>query len=162
MHPNTSFLKYFPEAKLPEVSEKADRSICLRIRAFIMIRKIITGYHLDEIIGRLIGKNTSLFLDLAAYSIVTENNAGQYYPDYAYTHLLFTQGMKLYSGSKISSLLMVLQEISVLLFKMNGTAAIITVKRSISLMIRPIRITGQVILSASRSDIRRITTGNRS
>lgn len=124
MHPNTSFLKYFPEAKLPEVSEKADRSICLRIRAFIMIRKIITGYHLDEIIGRLIGKNTSLFLDLAAYSIVTENNAG-----------------------------MVLQEISVLLFKMNGTAAIITVKRSISLMIRPIRITGQVILSASRSDI---------
>lgn len=124
MHPNTSFLKYFPEAKLPEVSEKADRSICLRIRAFIMIRKIITGYHLDEIIGRLIGKNTGLFLDLAAYSIVTENNAG-----------------------------MVLQEISVLLFKMDGTAAIITVKRSISLMIRPIRITRQVILSASRSDI---------
>lgn len=103
MHPNISFLKYFPEVKLPEVSEKTDRSVCLRIRVFIMIHKIIAGYHLDEIIGRLIGTSTGLFLDLATYSIVTENNAGQYYPDYAYTHLLFTQGMKLYSGSKISS-----------------------------------------------------------
>lgn len=55
-----------------------------------MIRKIIAEYHLDEMIGRLIGKDAGLFLDLAAYSIVTENNAGQYYPDYAYNHPLFT------------------------------------------------------------------------
>ncbi len=40
--------------------------------------------------------------DLAAYSIVTENNAGQYYPEYAYNYPLFTQGMKLYSDSKVS------------------------------------------------------------
>ena len=73
------------------------------LRAFIVIRKIIAEYHLDEIIGRLIGKDAGLFLDLAAYSIVTENNAGQYYPDYAYNHPLFTQRMKLYSDSKISS-----------------------------------------------------------
>lgn len=32
-------------------------------------------YHLDEIIGRLIGKEAGLFLDLAVYSTVTENNA---------------------------------------------------------------------------------------
>ena len=32
--------------------------------------------HLDEIIGRLIEKEAGLFLDLAAYSIVTANNAG--------------------------------------------------------------------------------------
>ena len=33
-------------------------------------------YHLDEVIGRLIEKEAGLFLDLAAYSIVTANNAG--------------------------------------------------------------------------------------
>ena len=103
MYPNTNFLKYFPEAVLPETREIADRSACLRIGAFIVIRKVIAEYHLDEIIGRLIGKEAGLFLDLAAYSIVTENNAGQYYPDYAYNHPLFTQGMKLYSDSKVSS-----------------------------------------------------------
>ena len=103
MYPNTNFLKYFPEAELPETRETADRSACLRIGAFIVIRKVIAEYHLDEIIGRLIGKEAGLFLDLAAYSIVTENNAGQYYPDYAYNHPLFTQGMKLYSDSKVSS-----------------------------------------------------------
>ena len=70
MYPNTNFLKYFPEAVLPETREIADRSACLRIGAFIVIRKVIAEYHLDEIIGRLIGKEAGLFLDLAAYSIV--------------------------------------------------------------------------------------------
>lgn len=73
MYPNTNFLKYFPEAELPQVNETSDRSACLRIGAFLVIRKIIAGYHLDEIIGRLIGKDAGLFLDLAAYSIVTEH-----------------------------------------------------------------------------------------
>ena len=44
-------------------------------------------------------------MDLAAYSIVTENNAGQYYPDYAYNHPLFSKDMKIYSDSKVSSYL---------------------------------------------------------
>lgn len=87
MYPNTNFLKYFPETR-----EIADRSACLRIGAFIVIRKVIAEYHLDEIIGRLIGKEAGLFLDLAAYSIVTENNAGQYYPDYAYNHHCLRRG----------------------------------------------------------------------
>lgn len=43
-----------------------------------------------------------MFLDLAAYSIVAENNAAQYYPDYAYNHPLFTVGMHIYSDSKVS------------------------------------------------------------
>ena len=53
-----------------------------------MIRKVIAEDHLDEIIGRLIGKEAGLFLDLAEYSIITENNAGQYYLDYAYKKML--------------------------------------------------------------------------
>lgn len=70
MYPNTNFLKYFPEAEIPEMQVKSNRSACLRIGALIVIRKIIVEYHLDEIIGRLIGKDAGLFLDLAAYSIV--------------------------------------------------------------------------------------------
>ena len=39
------------------------------------------------------------------YSIITENNAGQYYPDYGYNHPLFSDGMKIYSDSIISEFL---------------------------------------------------------
>jgi len=55
--------------------------------------------------NRIIGKDSSLLLDLAAYSIITENNAGQYYPDYGYNHPLFTDSMKIYSDSKVSDFL---------------------------------------------------------
>ena len=40
--------------------------------------------------------------DLAAYSIISENNAGQYYPDYGYNHPLFTDKMRIYSDSKVA------------------------------------------------------------
>ena len=47
-------------------------------------------------------KDAGFLLDLACYSIVTENNAGQYYPDYAYNHPLFTPDMKIYTDSGVS------------------------------------------------------------
>ena len=50
-----------------QVNNKYDSSI------FICVSFV---YHLDEIIGRLIEKEAGLFSDLAAYSIVTANNAG--------------------------------------------------------------------------------------
>ena len=53
-------------------------------------------------IGDIVGKNSGLFLDLAVYSIIAENNAGQYYPDYVFNHPLFTDRMKIYSDSKVS------------------------------------------------------------
>lgn len=102
MYPNTNFLKYFPGTELPETKDAVCRSGCLRIGAFIVLRRIIAEYHLDEILGRLIGRDSGLFLDLIAYSIIAENNAGQYYPDYAYNHPLFTKGMNIYSDSKVS------------------------------------------------------------
>jgi len=55
-------------------------------------------------------RNSDLILDLAAYSIITENNAAQYYPDYAYNHPLFTPNMKAYSDSTISDFLRDLSE----------------------------------------------------
>ena len=69
-------------------AEKTDRSSCLRTGAFFIIRKVIQDYKLDETIERIIGRDSGLFLDLIAYSIIAENNAGQYYPDYAF-YLIF-------------------------------------------------------------------------
>ena len=96
MYPNANYFKYFPDAELPKRDERTDRSSCLRVGASIVIRKIIEEYKIDEMIKRIIGHDSGLFLDLVSYSIITENNAGQYYPDYAYNHPLLTKGMKIY------------------------------------------------------------------
>jgi len=103
MYPNTNFLKFFPSEELPETKGGAHRSGCLRIGTYLVLRRIIAEYHLDEMIGNIISKNSGLFLDLAVYSIIAENNAGQYYPDYAFNHPLFTDRMKIYSDSKVSA-----------------------------------------------------------
>lgn len=105
MFPNEKFLKFFPRELLPIEKDTQYRSGCLHIGTFLVIRKIIAEYHLDEMIARIIGKDAGLFLDLAAYSIITEDNAGQYYPDYAYNHALFTDDMRVYSDSKVSDFL---------------------------------------------------------
>src|SRR5690554_4761691 len=102
MIPNEKYLIYFPEAVLPDEKKTAHRSACLRVGAYMVLRRIIAEYHLDEVLADLIGRDSGLFLDLAVYTIITENNAGQYYPDYAYNHPLFTDKMKMYSDSKIS------------------------------------------------------------
>ena len=106
MIPNENYLKYFPDEDLPEINERTKRSSCLRIGTWLVIRKIIEEYKFTEILGKYISrKDLGLVLDLAAYSIVAENNAGQYYPDYAYNHPLFSNDMHIYSDSKVSDLL---------------------------------------------------------
>ena len=105
MFPNEKFLKFFPRELLPSEKDGRIRSGCLHVGAYFVIRKIISDYKLDEMIARIIGRDAGLFLDLAAYSIITEDNAGQYYPDYAYNHALFTDDMKVYSDSKVSDFL---------------------------------------------------------
>jgi len=105
MYPNEKFLKYFSRELLPAEKETGRRSGCLHIGAYLVIRKIISDYGLDQMLARIIGKDAGLFLDLAAYSIIEEDNAGQYYPDYAYNHALFTDDMHIYSDSKVSDFL---------------------------------------------------------
>lgn len=105
MIPNTNYLKYFPDAELPTELPESVRSGCLRIGSYLVIRKVIRYYKLEEKLSEILGNDYGLFLDLAAYAIVTENNAGQYYPEYAYRHPLFTEGMKVYSDSKVSRFL---------------------------------------------------------
>ncbi len=105
MYPNANYLKFFPEKELPTEAERTDRSSCLRVGASLVIQKIIKDYTLDEMAKRIIGRDSGLFLDLAAYSIIAENNSGQYYPDYAYNHPLLTEDMHIYSDSKVSDFL---------------------------------------------------------
>ena len=105
MHPNQNFVKYFPDVELPEFRKRSKRSGCIRIGSYVVIKKIIEEYRFDEMMANIIGKDSGLFLDLAAYSIVTENNAGQYYLEYGNNHPLFTPGMKIYSDTKVSDFL---------------------------------------------------------
>jgi len=111
MLPNQNFLKYFPDAELPEEKDRTVRSSCLRIGDHLVIRRIMEEYQLPEILSHYVkSRDLGLILDLAAYTIIMENNAGQYYPEYAYNHPLFTNGMKIYSDSKVSDLLRSLTE----------------------------------------------------
>lgn len=106
MQPNENFLKFFPDIELPEERDRSARSCGLRIGSWVVIRKIIKEYRLDEILSRYLpAKDVGLFLDLAAYSIIDEDNRAQYYPSYAFSHPLFTEGMRIYSDSKVSSFL---------------------------------------------------------
>ena len=106
MQPNQNFLKYFPDAQFPEEKDRTYRSSCLRVGSYLVIRKIMKDYGIPEMLGQYFEeKDLGLFLDLAAYSIIAENNAAQYYPDYAYNHPLFTEQMRIYSDSKVSEFL---------------------------------------------------------
>jgi hypothetical protein len=106
MHPNRNFLLYFPDVDLPDEKNKGKRSSCLRVGAYIVISQLMEELKLPEMLSKYLGKkDAGLFLDLAAYSIICENNAGQYYPDYAYNHPLLTQGMKAYGDTKVSDFL---------------------------------------------------------
>lgn len=106
IQPNENFLRFFPDEMLPEEKDRSARSSCLRIGAFIVIRQLFKETGISDILGMYMNqKDLGLFQDLVAYSIITESNAAQYYPDYAYNHPLFTEKMKIYSDSKVSDFL---------------------------------------------------------
>ena len=106
MTPNENFLKYFPDAEIPEETDRSERSPYLNIGTYVVLHKLIQDCKLKEILdGYMDEKDTGFLLDLACYSIIEENNAGQYYPDYAYEHALFTPDMKIYTDSKVSEFL---------------------------------------------------------
>lgn len=111
MQPNENFMKFFPESELPEERDRTSRSCGLRIGTWIVIRKIVNDYKLHEILGRYLpNKDVGLLLDLATYSIIEEDNRAQHYPSYAYSHPLFSDGMRIYSDSKVSEFLRSMDE----------------------------------------------------
>lgn len=104
MYPNPNFMKYFPDTAIPTDEGKTGRSSCLRIGTHLVLEKLIMESFLDKIVSGIYNddRGAGLFLDLASYFIVTENNAGQYYPDYAFNHPLFTLNHKIYSDATVS------------------------------------------------------------
>ncbi len=101
MIPNDKYELFFPDAIIPKEKSNFVRSSCLKVGTYIVIKKLIKDYQIDVILDEIIGDDTGLFLDFISYSIITENNAGQYYPSYAYNHPLFTTDMRVYSDSKV-------------------------------------------------------------
>ena len=107
MRPNENYAKFFPR-KAPKArngrGEAAQRSACVRAGTFLVLRKIAEEKGLPGILGSLFCKeDAAMLLDLAAYSIVCEDNAAQYFPDYARTHPLFAPGMPIRSDAAVSA-----------------------------------------------------------
>lgn len=105
MHPNETYQLHFPTAVLPEERPDSYRSCCLRIGSYLVVDQVAQEYHLAPMLFKYLGRDSGLLLDLACYSIISEDNAGQYYPDFAFCHPLFSNGMRIYSDSKVSRLL---------------------------------------------------------
>ena len=106
MVPNENYVKYFGGLEQPEERSETCRSSCVRIGAFLVIRKILEDYRLPAVIEKYFGtRDGGLVEDLVSYSIISENNAAQYYPAYAYNHPLFTEKMHIYSDTKVSDFL---------------------------------------------------------
>ena len=105
MFPNEKFQTYFPDAQIPEELPFAYRSCCLKIGSCVIIQKVLDEYKLVPMLRKRFGNDTGLMLDLVSYLIIEEENAGQYYPDFAFTHPLMTEKMTIYSDSKVSRLL---------------------------------------------------------
>lgn len=105
MFPNEKYQMYFPDADLPEELPEAYRSCALKIGSYVVIKKIFDEYKLPAMLQKYFGGDTGLLMDLVSYLIVEEENAGQYYPDFAFDHPLFSDRMQIYSDSKISRFL---------------------------------------------------------
>ena len=105
MQPNEKFLELFPEC-LPLPQQQASvRSNTISAGTFIALDSIVREYKLRQLLNDAFGSDAGFILDLAAYMIVSEDNAAQYYPDYARRHPLFTEGMSVKSDSSVSRLL---------------------------------------------------------
>ena len=105
MQPNANYLVYFYDEKMQKEIKERERSGCIRIGTYFLYKKIIEEKKLNNISERIFGDYGGLILDLATYMISTENNAFQYYEDFAYNHFQFSKGHKILSDSTISNIL---------------------------------------------------------
>ena len=122
MYPNENFFKFFPDTPLPERRPHAKRAPSLHAGPHIVFDRIIKDYRLDELLRRQFGRNAGLVLDLACYMIVEGQNQAQHYPQYALMHPLFTEGMHVFSDSKISDFLNEVTEEQILGFLSDWNA----------------------------------------
>ena len=105
MSPSEKFQKYFPDSEIPEELPFAYRSCCLKIGSCVIIQKTLDEYKLRPMLFKRFGDDTGLILDFVAYLLIEEDNVDQYYPDFAFTHPLFSEKMRIYNDSKVSRML---------------------------------------------------------
>ena len=105
MIPNSNYIKYFYDSKISKENRKNERSSCIKIGTYILIKKIIEEKKLNEILEKVFGEYAGLIIDLASFMIVEESNANQYYEYYAYNHFQFTKEHKILSDATISNVL---------------------------------------------------------
>ena len=105
MYPNDKYQDHFPDAVMPEERPEAYRSCALRMGSYAVIRKVLEEYQLPAMLEKQLGGDVGLFLDLVTFMIVDEENVAMHYPDFAFCHPLFSEGMKIYSDVKVSRLL---------------------------------------------------------
>lgn len=116
MFPNEKFHSLFPSIPVASLTAPLLRSNTLRAGSYIVFDKIIKEYQLDSLLGQIFGDSSGLILDLLCCIIVSEDNAGQYYPDYARNHPLFTKGMRVVSDPTVSRLLSGITDDQILTF----------------------------------------------
>ena len=82
------------EEETVALKEDQTQSVALSIGPYVVIRKIADTYGLTQILEKSLNRKLDVnrILDLAAYMIVTEDNASLHFCDYAYKHVLFTRG----------------------------------------------------------------------
>lgn len=105
MYPNERFEEYFPDAHVPEELPETYRSCSLRLGSHAVIQKVMNEYKLPAMLTKHFPTDYGLLMDLVSFLLVDEENAGQYYPDYAFNHPLFSKNMHIYSDSKVSRFL---------------------------------------------------------
>lgn len=102
MWPNEKYYEIFTNEAMPE-TESGTRCSCLKLGSHIVINRVLEEQQLPQILGNHFDeRDVGLIIDLAAYQIIEEHNAAQYYPDYAYNHPLFTPDMKVVSDCTVS------------------------------------------------------------
>ena len=128
MYPNDNYRLFFPsEAKLYDEddvdsdddfedfedfeNEDVERTITYthrewitRVVCFIVINERVKRLHLDIILKNILGVLFTLFLDIASYMIVNEDNTGWHYPSYGKYHALFREDMRVVSDATVSRL----------------------------------------------------------
>ena len=110
MYPNLSYYEYFDTSLTEIAGVKHNESII--IGPYLVFRKIVSYLHLDYILKETLGDLTKaeLVLDVAAYEIVNESNALEYYPNYVLGYMSFITGLKVYNDSTVSRFVSTLDE----------------------------------------------------
>lgn len=106
MQPNQNYLKFFGNGSEGDVFRNTGKSSCIRIGSSILIRKILNDYQIPMYLERhFTKKDAGILLDLAAYSLICENNEAVYYEDYAYQHPLCSEGEQSFTNGEIADFL---------------------------------------------------------